>query len=119
MIIKCPRCFKIISTTAQKIDAAGSPICSCGQDLSQFDGQPKTIGERISRRVRVGFKNGMMGGFLGALFSILFIGRIARVVAQNWGTTAGWLVFAAAPLLGFLLAAILGDRFLEQVDDLV
>ena len=69
--------------------------------------------------MRVAFKNGMMGGFLGALFSFFFIRHFVREVERHWGTAASWLVFAAGPLVGFLLAAILGDRFLERVDDLL
>ena len=119
MLIKCPRCSKIISTTSQQVVGEDSLTCHCGQDLSEFGGRSRTTGEKIASGLRIAFRNGMVGGMLGAVFSVFVTRRFIQAVANQWGAIGVWLALAAGPLVGFLLAATLGDRFLDRVDELL
>jgi hypothetical protein len=62
----------------------------------------------------------MAGAALGALVSFLVTLRLLRgIEGPWWQATTVWVVLSAGPLLGFLLAAILGDRLLDLVEDLL
>ena len=93
--------------------------CHCGQDLSEFDERSRTTGEKITSGLRIAFRNGVVGGMLGAVFSVIVTRLFIRAVANQWGATGVWLALAAGPVVGFLLAATLGDRFLDRVDELL
>jgi hypothetical protein len=101
------------------VDAASTPTCVCGQDLSQFDGQPRTLRAKAATRIRIAFRNGLAGFILGALFSFFVVRHFVNPIKIQWGIAAAWLVLAASPLVGCILAVLLGDRFLDAIDDLL
>ena len=119
MLIKCPRCFTIISTVSPQFHSESNWICQCGQDLSEFDERSQTSGQRIAAGLRVAVRNGVIGAVLGTLFSALVMTRIARAAGLERGTAGMLLMMAVGPATGFLLAVVLGDRFLFWIEELL
>ena len=109
MLTKCPQCFKVVQIQPS---TKGSAVCACGKDLTGVLEEAERIRNSIGTRLRVGLRNGFVGAVAGAVPGLLLMVRTVPIVITV-------SVLGGGIVLGFVLAAVSGDRFLDGVDELL